>query len=62
MAKKTNFLIGRAEKLVKPITVKPRFAPDKGVYTLYEAQERLSDQIIDVTANFSSNGFNLFAP
>lgn len=49
MAKKTNFLIGRAEKLVKPITVKSGFAPDRGVYSLYEAQTRLSDQINNVT-------------
>jgi len=49
MARQTNFLIGRAEKLVKPIKGNSGFSPDRGVYTLRESQVRLSDQIDSVT-------------
>lgn len=51
MDKKTNFLIGRAERLLVPIKVRTGFGDSKPVYELEEAKTRLADQIMVVTEN-----------
>lgn len=52
--KKTNFLIGRAERLLVPVTVKKGFGEEKPVYSLPEAKRRLGDQIHLVSTEIAS--------
>ncbi|WP_151825223.1 S8 family peptidase [Acinetobacter bereziniae] len=52
MARENNFLIGNGEKITKGVSVPNNSRPKNPPYTLFEAQERLSDNISDAQDYF----------